>query len=383
MVRWGDWGRRMSDQPGSSDWWMASDGKWYPPESHPDASPGDGWWRASDGKWYPPDRLPAPARADVSSTPQDPPPDTLSSPSSTASPPQSVAPASRPREAPTSGRSMRWGWVAAAAGVVVLGGVAAAQLGGDDSVPASSSSSEPSTESGTAPSDTASSSASASAPSTSAAPVEEGLVAELSRAMTVERSIQLDVERPESAPDFSIRSTVGLSQAGSEIDGSTGADRALLDMTLGLAVEVVNHADRPIEVRHAPRVTLYVGASEASLGAFECSDSQYVGPVCGFGHAVAMHELFDDPTPMTAGSSVVFGPEVRTYGSSGGRTERAEAEIEQIAQIYNDGSPMYYEVRLGTAIGSFGFLFDENGTLIAECPGVDTALVPGLHGPCR
>jgi len=50
-------------QPG---WWLASDGKWYPPQlrdtvkdrlvspSGADESGGPGWWLASDGKWYPP-----------------------------------------------------------------------------------------------------------------------------------------------------------------------------------------------------------------------------------------------------------------------------------------------------------------------------------------
>ncbi|GEM_PF-645142 len=52
---------------------MASDGKWYPPESAPgyqqpspqtsangmsDTSQGPGWWMASDGKWYPPESAP-------------------------------------------------------------------------------------------------------------------------------------------------------------------------------------------------------------------------------------------------------------------------------------------------------------------------------------
>jgi hypothetical protein len=95
-------------------WWIASDGKWYPAESHPDAylkqfsapdvsapepdvpagnmpdtgmaerdmragnmpdvsapdadmPPGPGWWKASDGNWYPPELHPgAPERIEVS-----------------------------------------------------------------------------------------------------------------------------------------------------------------------------------------------------------------------------------------------------------------------------------------------------------------------------
>ena len=44
------------------DWWLASDGKWYPP-TDADRAPAPGWWLASDGKWYPPkeaDEAPAP-----------------------------------------------------------------------------------------------------------------------------------------------------------------------------------------------------------------------------------------------------------------------------------------------------------------------------------
>ena len=43
----------MSDTSQGPGWWLASDGKWYPP-ADTDAAPGPGWWLASDGKWYPP-----------------------------------------------------------------------------------------------------------------------------------------------------------------------------------------------------------------------------------------------------------------------------------------------------------------------------------------
>ncbi len=51
-------------------WWIASDGKWYPGSTHPDArarglasgdgdsTPTDGWWQASDGNWYAPELHP-------------------------------------------------------------------------------------------------------------------------------------------------------------------------------------------------------------------------------------------------------------------------------------------------------------------------------------
>ena len=69
----------MTDAPLGDGWWKAVDGKWYPPERHPDyvvpapppppdSGPGHGWWKAADGEWYPPERhpnyvAPAPASA--------------------------------------------------------------------------------------------------------------------------------------------------------------------------------------------------------------------------------------------------------------------------------------------------------------------------------
>ncbi len=45
--------------PPRPGWWLASDGNWYPPETHPDATEtGLGWWLASDGNWYPPETHP-------------------------------------------------------------------------------------------------------------------------------------------------------------------------------------------------------------------------------------------------------------------------------------------------------------------------------------
>lgn len=45
----------MSDSSQGPGWWLASDGKWYPPNDGGEA-PGPDWWLASDGKWYPPVR---------------------------------------------------------------------------------------------------------------------------------------------------------------------------------------------------------------------------------------------------------------------------------------------------------------------------------------
>lgn len=39
-------------------WWLATDGRWYPPEQYPGVGPypgvtAHGWWQATDGQWYP------------------------------------------------------------------------------------------------------------------------------------------------------------------------------------------------------------------------------------------------------------------------------------------------------------------------------------------
>jgi hypothetical protein len=84
----------VSDAPQGEGWWQASDGRWYPPEQHPDAQraaaqeptpsgpppepdvpPAEGWWKASDGRWYPPEQHPdaAPAAPPPSEPPSEPP----------------------------------------------------------------------------------------------------------------------------------------------------------------------------------------------------------------------------------------------------------------------------------------------------------------------
>ena len=52
--------------PPRPGWWIASDGNWYPPETHPDAASIEpGWWIASDGNWYPPESHPDAAPPEV------------------------------------------------------------------------------------------------------------------------------------------------------------------------------------------------------------------------------------------------------------------------------------------------------------------------------
>lgn len=50
----------MADEARSPGWWLASDGRWYPPHLHPGhaASAAPAWWQASDGRWYPPEAHP-------------------------------------------------------------------------------------------------------------------------------------------------------------------------------------------------------------------------------------------------------------------------------------------------------------------------------------
>jgi diguanylate cyclase (GGDEF)-like protein len=52
----------MTDVSQGPGWWLASDGKWYPPHLHPgrhEKTTEPTWWRASDGNWYPPELHPA------------------------------------------------------------------------------------------------------------------------------------------------------------------------------------------------------------------------------------------------------------------------------------------------------------------------------------
>jgi hypothetical protein len=73
----------MSDVSQGPGWWLASDGRWYAPEQHPNYRPppplpppprrGPGWWQASDGEWYAPQQHP-------DSRPHSPPSQTASGP---------------------------------------------------------------------------------------------------------------------------------------------------------------------------------------------------------------------------------------------------------------------------------------------------------------
>ncbi len=58
-----------SEYPRAPDWWVASDGLFYPPELHPPVSEyprAPDWWMASDGLFYPPElHPPVPAKSPV------------------------------------------------------------------------------------------------------------------------------------------------------------------------------------------------------------------------------------------------------------------------------------------------------------------------------
>ena len=61
----------MSETAQGPDWWRASDGKWYPPQSRAPTPPppppssdmqiAPDWWLASNGRWYPPRTSDVPA----------------------------------------------------------------------------------------------------------------------------------------------------------------------------------------------------------------------------------------------------------------------------------------------------------------------------------
>ncbi len=67
-------GTTMSDTSQGPGWWLASDGKWYPPQPVPQFPPpppgvygsqGPGWWQGADGRWYPPQSPFHPPAADL------------------------------------------------------------------------------------------------------------------------------------------------------------------------------------------------------------------------------------------------------------------------------------------------------------------------------
>lgn len=107
---------RGLERPQGPGWWLASDGRWYPPETRttpepaappaapsaaevPEApaaesvappaggAPAPGWWQASDGNWYPPETRPGATAAPGATA-------TLTAP--TVTPPATVKPGRRP-----------------------------------------------------------------------------------------------------------------------------------------------------------------------------------------------------------------------------------------------------------------------------------------------
>jgi TM2 domain-containing membrane protein YozV len=38
--------------PPGTGWWMAADGRWYPPQAPPMPAPAPGWAQGPDGQWY-------------------------------------------------------------------------------------------------------------------------------------------------------------------------------------------------------------------------------------------------------------------------------------------------------------------------------------------
>ncbi len=66
----------MTEIAPTPGWWLASDGRWYPPEAAQgnaaggtSPTPPAGWWLASDGRWYPPEAAQGNAAGGTSPTP--------------------------------------------------------------------------------------------------------------------------------------------------------------------------------------------------------------------------------------------------------------------------------------------------------------------------
>lgn len=89
----------MSDTSQGPGWWIASDGRWYPPAAEQSAPPpsvdppspsggppSPGWWLASDGNWYPP----AGSVTEPATDPADHPPSPSPSPAPAAEPGRAV-----------------------------------------------------------------------------------------------------------------------------------------------------------------------------------------------------------------------------------------------------------------------------------------------------
>jgi hypothetical protein len=100
---------RETDDSPAPGWWLAADGKWYPPREAEDP-PAPGWWLASDGKWYPPDDATPQAAPSTTAALDDPstPPEPLTPlPTELATPPElaptpAAAPSAAPTEAPAT-----------------------------------------------------------------------------------------------------------------------------------------------------------------------------------------------------------------------------------------------------------------------------------------
>jgi hypothetical protein len=108
----------MSDVQEQPTWWVASNGRWYPPL---DEAPKPGWWLASDGQWYPPKKVKrAKAKAVASSTPTEQLPSATATATATfpASPPMSYE-AARELAAGQAPGAKPWGLAL----LVIIGGV--------------------------------------------------------------------------------------------------------------------------------------------------------------------------------------------------------------------------------------------------------------------
>jgi hypothetical protein len=106
----------MSDVQEQPTWWVASNGRWYPPLED---APKPGWWLASDGKWYSPKKLKrTKTKIVASSTPTEQLPSVTATATLAASPPMSYE-AARELAAGKAPGAQPWGLAV----LVIIGGV--------------------------------------------------------------------------------------------------------------------------------------------------------------------------------------------------------------------------------------------------------------------
>jgi hypothetical protein len=178
----------MSDSTQGAGWWQASDGKWYPPEQHPDFQA---------GATQPIGAVPPPTAA----MPTVPP---LVPPAATGGVPPG-APVAPPPGPPTAGGSSNAKWIIVGVLAVAAAAIAAfLLLGGDNkknNVAATSSSSSSSSSPSSSSSSSSSTSSSSSSKSSSSSSSSGATAADLQRKMLKAAEVGIDFKDGKFTPD--------------------------------------------------------------------------------------------------------------------------------------------------------------------------------------